>query len=92
MVNKNSAERFYLEWGREKRRLESTRAILEVWHEVVRRSDLAGRLDELEEIVREKARMEWGTGTIVTFTRDKATAEVFQTTRGNRYVFPGEMP
>lgn len=66
----------YLEYGKDKKNLECTKAILDVWKQVLGMEGIKDKADQLELGALNQAKYEWGKETRITFDREKRTAEI----------------
>lgn len=76
-TTKQFADRISLEIGRDKAHLEMTRAFLALWGEMCKHLDINVTevlLLEMEALVVQKAKLDWGNKTNVIFNRDMRTA------------------
>lgn len=63
----NLINKFYLQFGRSKQKLEITSSLIEVWLELIKRPETSDYWEKLSDIISDKAKYEWGKDTYVCF-------------------------
>lgn len=81
---------FYKEFNSERDALITTRALFDVWVEILKRPRLHQKLDDMEEIIASKAKEEWGSETLSEFFRKESKALIVNPIKNKKAILISE--